>query len=33
MDFKLWDALQLSNKQGVVHGKDIGKLLNPACGR
>jgi hypothetical protein len=33
MDFKLWDALQLSNKQGVVHGKDIGKLLNPECGR
>ena len=33
MDFQLWDALQVSKKQGLVHGKDIAKLLNPECGR
>lgn len=32
MDFKLWDALQEATKQGLFHGKDIAKLLNPACG-
>jgi hypothetical protein len=31
MDFQLWNALQEAKGSGLVCGKDIVKLLNPAC--
>ena len=33
MDFALWDAIQEAEKEGIISGRDIARILNPDCGQ